>query len=222
MPKEVPVDLRNNSSAETVFRRKNSDLIAKLAKETLFNEREVTQLAVLHKKISSTRGPLTRQVFRDVFHGGLDFTENLRHLLIDRIYGHFNKTNKLKLPIEHWVSGLSTIFRAPLPDKTKFAYKIYDLMRSNKITKEQMFPMLRGCMIKLPPEDDADETVRDMIDLLLKSLDVDRDGEISYEDFSSVVLDNYDLYLESMGPVFPSREAAHAFMTTFTDELNKF
>ena len=33
-------------------------------------------------------------------------------------------------------------------------------MRTNKLTKEQIFPMLRGCLIKLQPEEDADETVK--------------------------------------------------------------
>lgn len=39
-------------------------------------------------------------------------------------------------------------------------FQVYDLMKTNKLTKEQIFPMLRGCFIKLQPEEDADETVK--------------------------------------------------------------
>lgn len=57
---------------------------------------------------------------------------------------------------------------------------------------------------------------------MLKRLDVDRDGKVSEEDYRTAVLERNSLFLECMGPVFPSREARHAFMTTFTNRLGRY
>lgn len=51
---------------------------------------------------------------------------------------------------------------------------------------------------------------------MIKKLDVDRDGVISENDFQTAVKERGEFLLECMGPVFPSREARHAFLTTFT------
>jgi len=56
----------------------------------------VAALAVIHRKITQTLGPMTRHVFRDIMHAGFDFTENIRHLYIDRIFSAFDKRNVLK------------------------------------------------------------------------------------------------------------------------------
>lgn len=64
--------------------------------------------------------------------------------------------------------------------------------------------------------------LQDLIDSLLKKLDVDRDGVISEEEFSRAIKERNLLLLESMGPVFPSRVARRAFLSTFTDRLGQF
>lgn len=51
----------------------------------------------MHRKITQTLGPMTRSVFRDILHSGLDFTENIRHLYIDRIFAIFDKKNVLQV-----------------------------------------------------------------------------------------------------------------------------
>ncbi|XP_014211524.1 EF-hand calcium-binding domain-containing protein 1-like [Copidosoma floridanum] len=220
MPREVPMDLLNDSTEEVVYRSKNSNLFKNIAKQTCFNEREVKALSLIHRKIEKVRGPLNRSVFRDIFHGGLDFTENKRHLLIDRIFSQFDQRNTLlRIPTDDWVSGWSTVLRDPTAQKAKFAYKVYDLMKSNKLSKEQIFPMMRGCLIKLQPEEDPDDVEKDMIELLVKAVDIDRDGDISPSEFSETVMKKNLLFLECMGPVLPSREARHAFLTTFADEV---
>jgi len=63
---------------------------------------------------------------------------------------------------------------------------------------------------------------QDLIDLLLKKLDVDRDGVISEEEFHRAIKERNLLLLECMGPVFPSRVARRTFLSTFTDRLGRF
>lgn len=57
---------------------------------------------------------------------------------------------------------------------------------------------------------------------MLKKIDVDRDGKVSAEDYEVTVKEKNALLLESMGPVFPSRESRNAFLTTFTPRCGKF
>ncbi|KAM0724760.1 Calaxin [Formica fusca] len=222
MPVELPINTLNKSSSEIVFRRKNNALLKKLARKTHFNLREVEALAVIHRKITQTLGPMTRSVFRDVLHSGLDFTENIRHLYIDRIFATFDKKNVLQIHLEQWIEGLSIILRGNLNERIHFAFNIYDFWHTNKLKKEQIFPSMRGCLIKLQTDEDADDGVKDLIDSLMKKVDIDRDGVISEEEFHRAIKERNLLLLECMGPVFPSREARRTFLSTFTDRLGQF
>ncbi|XP_063989819.1 calaxin-like isoform X2 [Diachasmimorpha longicaudata] len=160
MPRQLPIDMLNDSAKETVYIRKNQPLFKKLARTTHFNLKEVEGLAVIHKKIRGEMGPVTIKVFRDIMHSGLDYTENIRHLLIDRVFSVIDTRTSLQLPVDQWIEGLSIILRGTLDERIKFAYTVYDQMRTNKIKKEQIFPMMRGCLIKLEGEGDLDEAVR--------------------------------------------------------------
>ncbi|XP_011314723.1 EF-hand calcium-binding domain-containing protein 1 isoform X2 [Fopius arisanus] len=171
----------------------------------------------IYRKLNAM-GPVTISVFRDIMHSGLDYTENIRHLLIDRVFSVIDTRTVLQLPADQWIEGLSIILRGTLDERIKFAYAVYDQMRTNRIKKEQVFPMMRGCLIKLESEEDPDESVRDLIEMMLKTLDVDRDGRVDEEEFK-IIVKRDPLFLECMGPVFPSREAQHAFLTTFTHRL---
>ncbi|EZA46591.1 hypothetical protein DMN91_012477 [Ooceraea biroi] len=222
MPSELPIDTLNRPLPEIVFRRKNNALFKKLARKTHFNLKEVEALAIIHRKITQTLGPMTRLVFRDVLHSGLDFTENIRHLYIDRIFSLFDKKNVLQINLEQWIEGLSIILHGTIDEKIHFAFSIYDFMHTNKLKKEQIFPSMRGCLIKLQTDEDPDEAVKDLIDSLLKKLDVDRDGVISEDEFYRAVTERNLLLLESLGPVFPSRVARRTFLSTFTDRLGRF
>ncbi|KAK2575993.1 hypothetical protein KPH14_007352 [Odynerus spinipes] len=219
MPAEIPICALNSPAREYSFRSKFSPLFKKLAKETHFTYREVEALAVIHRKILRTSGPMTRAVFRDIFHAGFDFTENIRHLLIDRIFATIDKTNSLKIRMDHWIEALSIILHGTTDEKITFAYKVYDLLRTNRLRKEQIFPMMRGCLIAHSSDEDPDESVKDLIELVLKKIDIDRDGFLSEEDFRTAVKEKHEFFLECFGPIFPTREARHTILTTFTDRV---
>ncbi|XP_033220125.1 EF-hand calcium-binding domain-containing protein 1-like [Belonocnema kinseyi] len=222
MPKEPPIDLLNNSLKEIVFRRKNAKLFKKLAQITHFNLWEVEALALINRKITQEMGPVTRTSFRDVVHSGFDYTENIRHLLVDKVFSIVDKKSTSVLSADQWVEGLSIMIRGTLDERIDFAYKVYDFMKVNRLKKEQIFPMMRGCLIMPHREEDSDEMVKDLIELLLKKLDVDRNGKVSKKEYTYSVKEMNELVLECMGPVFPTREAIHAFLTTFTTKTHRF
>ncbi|XP_015436854.1 PREDICTED: EF-hand calcium-binding domain-containing protein 1-like [Dufourea novaeangliae] len=217
-----PVDNLNDTLQEIVFRTKNLDRFKRLARQTHFNVREVEALAIIHRKCLQTLGPITRTVFRDIFQAGFDFTENIRHLFIDRIFSVFDKRNALQVHVDQWIEGLSVTVRGNMDEKIQFAYKVYDNLKTNKLKREQIFPTMRGCLIQLQNDENPDEAVKDLIDLLLKKLDVDRDGSISEEDFKTAVKERNPLLLECLGPVFPDRHARWVFLNTFTDRLGSY
>ncbi|KAI4499697.1 hypothetical protein M0802_005267 [Mischocyttarus mexicanus] len=221
MPAEIPICALNSSSKEYFFRSKNKNFFKKMVQKTHFTYREVEALAVIYRKVLNTTGPMTRPVFRDIFHSGFDFTENIRHLLIDRIFSTIDKTNSLQIRMDNWIESLSIILRGTLDEKIKFAYKVYDLLKTNRLKKEQIFPMMRGCLIAHSSDEDPDDGVKDLIDLMIKKLDIDRDGYVSEEDFRTAVKEKGEFLLECMGPVFPSRIARHSFLTTFTDQVGR-
>ncbi|XP_033339310.1 calaxin [Megalopta genalis] len=219
MPAETPIDQLNNTLKEIVYRTKNVEKFKRLSRHTHYDLREVEVLAIIHRKCVQTLGPMSRSIFRDIFQSGLDFTENIRHLLIDRLFGVFDTKNALQIHVDQWIEGLSVALRGSLDEKIQFTYKVYDNLKTNRLKRDQIFPIMRGCLIKLQNDENPDETVKDLIDLLLKKLDVDRDGSISEDDFKTAVKERNRLLLECFGPVFPSREARHVFNRTFTDRV---
>lgn len=106
---------------------------------------------------------MTRIPFRDILHAGFDYTENVRHLLVDRVFSVMDKQNLSQLNVEQWIKGLSTILRGTIDERINFAYNVYDLMMNGKIKKEQVFPSMKGCLINMGnmgPDEDLDETVK--------------------------------------------------------------
>ncbi|XP_076241776.1 calaxin [Calliopsis andreniformis] len=222
MPSAPPLDDLNDPLKEIVFRTKYSERFKRLARHTHFNVREVEALSIIHRKCVQLYGPINRAKLRDIFQSGLDFTENIRHLLIDRVFSVIDTKNALQIQLNQWIEGLSIVLRGNLDEKIHFAYQVYDNLRTNKLKRENIFPIMRGCLIKLQNDENPDESVKDLIDMLIKKLDVDRDGVISEEDFKTAVKERDELLLESFGPVFPSREARHVFLSTFTDRLGRY
>jgi hypothetical protein len=60
----------------------------------------VLAICLIHRKIQSIHNKLNVSTFRDIFHSGFDFTENKRHVLVDRIFSLFDKQNTLQVSLK--------------------------------------------------------------------------------------------------------------------------
>ena len=60
------------------------------------------------------------------------------------------------------------------------AFKVYDLNNDGNLSKDELLLLLRS---SLPTED----AVKDLVDLLHKRLDIDRDGRVNLTDFLGAV-----------------------------------
>jgi len=71
----------------------------------------------------------------------------------------------------------------------------------------------RNCLIKQPGDEDPDESVKDLLELVLRKLDLDRDGKISFQDFQTAIREE-PLLLEAFGQCLPAERACQTFMAT--------
>ncbi|KAG5872988.1 hypothetical protein JTB14_025354 [Gonioctena quinquepunctata] len=207
-------------------------------KDTLLNRKEIEGLYKIYKKLvtfsktsskaaikqtsgsSSAMGKpaavsegIDRTVFREVLHNTFDIvTENT---LMDRIFCVWDKNNCGLITVENWFRGLSLFLKGSIADRIEYCFAVYDLNCDGYITKDEMFQLLRNCLIKHPQEEDPDESVKDLVDIVMRKIDKDKDGKVSLEDFQKTV-EEEPLLLEAFGKCLPTDDSKITFLTTLT------
>lgn len=71
----------------------------------------------------------------------------------------------------------------------------------------------RNCLIKHPQEEDPDEGVKDLVEIVMRKFDIDKDGKISLKDFEVSVIEE-PLLLEAFGKCLPTERARDTFLAT--------
>ncbi|XP_034253300.1 EF-hand calcium-binding domain-containing protein 1 [Thrips palmi] len=154
---------------------------------------------------------LDRVVFRELLHNTFDMVTE--EVLMDRIFCAFDRCNDGVIRMDEWVCGLSVFIKGDTEERMAFCFRVYDLNSDGFISREEMFHLLRNCLVKQPQDDDPDEGVKDLVELALKKLDYDKDGKVSFKDFQSAVKDE-PLLLEAFGQCLPSEGACQTFLST--------
>lgn len=216
------LDSSMDSMEETRFKKKHSELIQKLVRKLHFSYTEMECIFIIYYKLQKENNEkncngIPKAQLRDVLHAGLDMTDDS---LMDRIFLVFDKGKSNTVSLEVWATALSLWLRGTLEEKIDYCFGVYDLLGDGLIGRETMFHFLRSSLIGQSSEDDAEESVKDMIEVITKKMDVDRDGKISYNDYKSTVL-KQPMILEVFGQCLPSRQAVYAFITTFTHRIGK-
>lgn len=70
-------------------------------------------------------------------------------------------------------------------------------------------------MLKYPGDDDEtrEESVKDLVEIALRKFDIDKDGKISFMDYTTAVKAD-KLLLEAFGQVLPTDGATNSFLST--------
>ncbi|XP_038105498.1 EF-hand calcium-binding domain-containing protein 1 isoform X2 [Culex quinquefasciatus] len=166
---------------------------------------------VIAKAGSSTDG-IDRSVFRELLHSTFDIVTE--ETLMERIFCAWEKGYEgLPIRLEGWILGLSTFLKGSQAEKTAFCFRVYDLNGDGHITKDEMFALLRNCLIKQPQEEDPDEGVKDLVEIALRKLDMDKDGKVSFQDYQEAIAEE-PLLLEAFGQCLPSDRATVSFLST--------
>ncbi|XP_012529506.1 EF-hand calcium-binding domain-containing protein 1 [Monomorium pharaonis] len=200
---------------KTKFSRVELDSLCKLYKKltTNFNQQQVGRPTSVGRKPQSrliVEG-IDRSIFRELLHS--TFHVITEDVLIERLFCCWDREIESAIRLEPWIMGLDVFLRGNLRDKIVFCFHVYDLNNDGYITKDEIFQLLKNCLIKQPGEEDPDEGVKDLSELALKKLDVDHDGKISFRDYETAVKEE-PLLLEAFGQCLPTEESCASFLAT--------
>ncbi|XP_046342745.1 calaxin-like [Haliotis cracherodii] len=185
-----------------------------------FDDVEIVSLLEMFSEICANKGTpdkMDRNKFRDELQTCFKITDDF---LMDRVFRAFDRDNDSVLKQEEWVLGLHVFLRGDLEDKIKYCFLVYDLNGDGHISREEMFHLLKNSLFKQSSEEDPDEGVKELVEIVLKKLDLDHDGRCTLQDYRGAV--NGDpLLLESLGPCLPSQAACNDFLALMHGNLGQ-
>ena len=192
-----------------------------LDKKLKFDRNELEKLLIKFSTLCNQKQLIDRNQFRDLLHDAFHMTEEI---LMDRVFRAFdedmdgsismkvNFRTRLvffqQIPTQDWVGGLSTFLRGALEEKTVYTFKCFDLNGDGYISREEMFQLLKHCLVKQPAEEDPDEGIKELVEITLKKMDLDHDSRLSLADFTQSVK-NEELLLEAFGKCLPDDDLIH-------------
>ncbi|OXA42827.1 EF-hand calcium-binding domain-containing protein 1 [Folsomia candida] len=137
--------------------------------------------------------------------------------MLDLCYKAFDRDNDGVVDDAEWTRGLSAMIRGSLEELVEFVYFVYDMNGDRSLAREELYHCLRGCM---HPgygidADELEECEREIVEIAMKKLDVDRDGQITFPDFQNAVITD-PLLLQACGPCLPSPKSTASFLALIT------
>ncbi|XP_039761944.1 EF-hand calcium-binding domain-containing protein 1 isoform X2 [Pararge aegeria] len=203
-----------------------------LYRNTHFSKNELEALFLMYRRLvaaAQAAAPATvvgqpvpkiegidQNTFRDVMHNTFDLvTEDV---VLDRVWLTWDRGangGEGALKFEAWARGLSVILRGNDEERRAHCFAVYDLNGDGYITRDEMFALLKNSLLKQPGDEDPDEGVRDLVELVLKKMDVDKDGKVSVEDYRAAV-EQEPLLLEAFGQCLPSKRHSATFLKNLT------
>lgn len=209
-----------NPLEESRVLKRYNDFVNKIQKQVYFSIPEIQSLLILYYKIvkdERTHNNMTKDQFLEILHSTLDMTDTY---MTEIVLTAANKKSSSHITEELWLKTLSLFLRGTLEEKIKFCYSVYDIQGSGKFGKEIMFSHLKKSILSSSAEVYDEESVRDLLDVIMKKMDVDRDGKISFDDYRTSVL-KQPFLMQFMGPCLPERNAVNKFLTTLSYEVQK-
>ncbi|KAH8318928.1 hypothetical protein KR074_012253 [Drosophila pseudoananassae] len=179
-------------------------VIKRLTASTGLKSSEVTCLILIYYKFVKANGPTARkmtkkqmyQIFLSIFNVG-----NVK--VVDRTMATMTKDTKYISP-EAWISLFEIYTTKNLEMRMRFAFEVYNTKGTDVIDREQV-GVACDSFFHGDDEDEINELKLDMTEFIMKKFDLDKDGVISYEDYSTVVTRQPEL-VDFLGYLFPARD----------------
>ncbi|EDO34333.1 predicted protein [Nematostella vectensis] len=199
----------------SIIARKNQEKLAEsIFRKTHFSKAEVINLLSLFSECANQKEKMDRNKFRDILHNKFGMTDDI---LMDRVFKAFDTNNDSSIDMDEWILGLSVFLRGTVEEQTKFCFDVYDLNSDAFISKEEIMHLLKNAIIKQPTEEDPDEGIRELCDIVLKLMDEDHDGRLSWGDFQKTVV-REPLLLEAFGSCLPGLKCVENFSSEFKEK----
>lgn len=211
------LDRTGDSTEEWRFLNHYKNLLKKPDPAWRFTKDELTAIAIIYLKLQKEAGldikqELPIQSFLVVLHKAFGMPDET---LFERMCSAL--AIKTTVPLRNWIEAITLFLRADLKQQINYCFRVYDIAGKGEIRRENIVFFYRRSFYRHRVEE-IDETVKDFTDIVIKKIDLDKDGIISYDDYSTSVKNDLML-LECFGPCLPDRRHVHAFLTTFTDKI---
>ncbi|KAI9347342.1 hypothetical protein BDR26DRAFT_74298 [Obelidium mucronatum] len=184
-----------------------------LLKTTNFNRAEIDSLTTHFTSLATAMDKIDRSRFRDLLADTFGVDDSL---LMDRVFRCFDADADNYIGYDEFMKGMSVFLKGRREERIKFCFRVYDLNGDRYISKEEMFQMLKNCLVKGAEEDE--DGVKDLVDLVLKKLDEDRDGRVSEADWIGAI-DKESLLMEAFGQCMPTSKVSQNFIGIEEDEV---
>lgn len=87
----------------------------------------------------------------------------------------------------------------------------FDLKGDRSLAREELYHCLKNCLIRTAGfEEDVEESIKEIVEIALKKLDKDKNGQITFSDFHAAVHGD-NLLLEACGPCLASPKTISNF-----------
>ncbi|ODN03456.1 EF-hand calcium-binding domain-containing protein 1 [Orchesella cincta] len=196
------------------------ELAQKLSQKTKFTTDECKSLLTIHQRIAAL-GKVDRLRFREVLHTTFDITDDV---MLDRVYRVFDYSNDGIIDETEWVEGVSLLCRGTADQLIDFCYTTYDINGDKSLAREELHHCLKGSLFPYSGvlnNDELEEGIREIVEIAMRKLDVDKDGQITQSDFTAACHSD-PLLLQSIGPCLPPAKSLAAFMATFTENYRSY
>jgi Ca2+-binding EF-hand superfamily protein len=135
--------------------------------------------------------------------------------MLDQVFHVFDGDNQGSVSESEWILGLSVMLHGKLEEQIAFAYEVYDIDGDRRIGRKEITQCLGSCLHSAYMDDDeltAEEGTRELVDIVLRKMDKDRDGALKFRDFYKSIQTD-PLLLQALGPCLPSEKAMMTFLT---------
>jgi len=200
-------------------KREREQHLQKMVQATHFDYDEVKLLQEIYGMIHTVKASgvdyLSRPAFRDILILCFDMVDDM---MMDRTYHSLASQGEYdaSVSVDLWVTGMSVYLRGTIEEKIDFCFRVYDIDMNQEISRDEMYSLLSESIVKSPSEEDKDEAIRDLIEIVLKKIDVStpktQTSKISKDDFAASVKKN-KLLLEVFGRCLPTAQQAKDFVT---------
>lgn len=166
--------------------KKNSKLkgevVARLAKETYFTEKEVRQWYKGFLK-DCPNGLLTEQGFLRIYKQF--FPRGDPSKFASLVFRVFDENKDGSIEFEEFIRALSVTSRGNVEEKLLWAFKLYDVDNDGFITREEMYNIVDAIyeMLGSQEKEDEEDDPRARVDRIFEQLDKNQDNKLSLEEF---------------------------------------
>ncbi|KAH8361912.1 EF-hand calcium-binding domain-containing protein 1-like [Drosophila serrata] len=197
------LDLTLSNMENSRFVARYSSLIKEIAGNSNMSLADITCLVLVYYKFVKLLGPSAKLMQKRqfytiylVFFGVSDIQ------VIERSMLALTKDFTFVGP-QSWVQLFDLYTTDDINVRMRFAFEVYDTKGTGVIDREQV-GVACDKFFEGDDEDEINELKADMIEFLMKKFDLDKDGFISFDDYSTVVTKQPTL-IEFLGWVFPSK-----------------